>query len=57
MGRENVPIANSCDCHHHKPVGIKKCETVVNTHEVVQQANPGGTGGRGNEERGGRERE
>ena len=45
MGGCDVPIADSGDCHHHKPVGVEERETTVNTHEVVQQANPGRMGG------------
>ena len=47
VGGCNVAIADSGDCHHHKPVGVEERETKVDTHEMVQQTNPGRTGRRG----------
>ena len=45
VGGCDVAIANSGDCYHHKPVGVEERETKIDTHEVVQQANPEKNGG------------
>ena len=39
----DIPIADSAEGDHHKPVRVKEGQPVPNSLKVVQQAHPGGS--------------